>query len=293
MGQIWCVRKDAVSIERREARFRALENVWGSDFRVHGVRDIPGLRGSPDVLVVFADAASRAVRAARLRGRLNVYVPGYGWTDEQKSREVAEVGSGYYDLIMPDEVYWLPEFRSLHSNVHYVDRGYDDAVFRPPEIPLEKEWAVSFVGNTKAFGRQTQLDALRGLLGDKLNVQSGVDHHEYAQIMFKSLMGFNQVGPVGNPVGLNYRVWELAGCGVAQLVNPTADVLRMFHHPDVHDYDHAIFWRNTKELLDKVRYYMDYPDEAERVGWDGYRVAINAHTWTHHAQEFIGYIRNV
>lgn len=287
MSRVWCIRFDATSIERREARFHALEKAWtGSEFRVYGIRDIHGLRGKPDLMIVFADAASRAVRATRVRGQMTVYVPGYGWTEEQKSREVEEVGSGYYDLILPDEVYWIGDFRKLHSHVQYVDRGYDDKIFRPPEVPLEKKWVVSFVGNTKAFGRQRQLDALRDLLGDKLHVKSGIGHYEYAQIMFRSLMGFNQIGLVNNPMGLNYRVWEIAGCGTAQLVNPTADVLKMFHHPDVHDYDHAIFWRNTDELLDKVRYYMEHPEEAERVGWDGYRVAINGHTWTHHAQEF-------
>jgi len=286
---IWCIRKERKSIERREARFHALKKYWeGQDLKIFGARDARGLKGQrPDILIVYGSAASVAVRSVGLRGRFNVYTPSYDWMKHRKGQELQEVRGGRYDLIIADVSYWLDDIRKLHRRVHYVDMGFDPEMFHP-NPKLEKKWDIAFVGNPNAFGRQRQLGMLKRCVPKgKLIVGLGKSHKEYARIMQQSRIGWNQVGPLGNKLGVNYRVWEVLGSGALLFVNATRDLCSILQ-----DHVHAVFWRSTKEMTDLVGFYLRRkPGRRERIAKAGCELAHSKFTWDHRALETANVIR--
>jgi len=52
----------------------------------------------------------------------------------------------------------------------------------------------------------------------------------------------------------------------------------------------VVTYRNQDELVDKTRYYLKHPDEAERVRAAGYQRAQRDHTWTHRFRELFSKI---
>jgi spore maturation protein CgeB len=44
-------------------------------------------------------------------------------------------------------------------------------------------------------------------------------------------------------------------------------------------------YRNAKELVDKTRFYLDHPNEAERLRQSGYERARRDHTWQERFKE--------
>lgn len=54
-----------------------------------------------------------------------------------------------------------------------------------------------------------------------------------------------------------------------------SDELAEFYEPD----KEVVIFRNEHELLDKVKYYLKYPDNAEKVRKAGYERAINCNTY--------------
>jgi len=288
MVKVWCVRKEHPSIERREGRFHALKKVFcRDDFKIWGRKDLRGLHGHPDILIVYGSAASTAVRQKGLRGKFNVYTPSYDWTESRKRQELQEVKIGRYDLIIVDLSYWLNDIRNLHSKVHYVDMGFDPEVFKP-DPNVKKKWDIAFVGNTKAFGRERQLGIIKHDLSNRrLNIRTGVNHKEYARIMQQSLIGWNQIGPTGSKLGVNYRVWEILGSGSLMLVNATDDI-----RATLKDRVHAVFWHNTKEMTELADYYIRrWSDRGEKIAKAGCKLAHSRFTWDHRALEYFEIIR--
>ena len=288
MAEIWCVRKERSSIERREGRFRALEKVLRrNDFKIWGREDLRGLRGRPDVLIVYGSDASTAVRQKGLRGRFNVYTPSYDWTEGRKRQELQEVKIGRYDLIIVDLSYWLSDIRKLHSRVHYVDMGFDPEIFKP-DPKAKKKWDIAFVGNTKAFGRERQIGIIRRNLSNrKLNIRTGISHKEYARIMQQSLIGWNQIGPTGSKLGVNYRVWEILGSGALLLVNSTDDMRAILK-----DRIHVVFWHGTREMVELADYYISrWDDRGARIARAGCKLAHSKFTWDHRAREYLEIIK--
>jgi hypothetical protein len=283
MTTIWCVRKEHPSIERRDNRFRALARAFSrADFRIWSRNDVRGLRGRPDVLIVYGSVASAEVRQWGLRGRFNVYNPSYDWSKGRKAQELQEIRAGSYDLVVADVSYWLDDIRRIHKHVHYIDMGFDPDVFKPDGRIARTTWDVAFVGNTKAFNRKRQIGIFRRDLSHrKMIFKTGADHKEYARILQQSRIGWNQVGPLGSRLGVNYRVWEVLGSAALLLVNPTTDLEVILK-----DRVNVVFWHNTKEMTGLAEHYLrHWDDEGKKIAKAGCKLARHKFTWDCRARE--------
>jgi spore maturation protein CgeB len=75
---------------------------------------------------------------------------------------------------------------------------------------------------------------------------------------------------------LHLREFEAPMCG-ALYITGYSDELALFFEPD----REVVVYRNVFELLEKVRYYLKRPDQAEKIRKAGYRRAIQEHTYHH------------
>jgi len=73
---------------------------------------------------------------------------------------------------------------------------------------------------------------------------------------------------------LHLREFEAPMCGTLYFTNHS-DELAEHYKPD----KEVITYRNEHELLDKVQYYLNHPDEAEKVRQAGYKRALECHTY--------------
>lgn len=73
---------------------------------------------------------------------------------------------------------------------------------------------------------------------------------------------------------LHLREFEAPVCGALYFTN-YSDELTEHYEPD----REVIIYRNEHELLDKVKYYLGHPQEAEKVRRAGYKRALECHTY--------------
>ena len=63
-------------------------------------------------------------------------------------------------------------------------------------------------------------------------------------------------------------------CGALYFTN-YCEELTEFYEPD----KEVVTFRNEHELLDKVRYYLSHPTEAEKIRQAGHKRALECHTY--------------
>ena len=74
---------------------------------------------------------------------------------------------------------------------------------------------------------------------------------------------------------VNLRTFEINMTGNFQLMQYTPCVEEYFEIDK-----EIVCWKNKKDLLEKITYYLENEDEREKIAKNGYRRAISNHTWT-------------
>lgn len=85
-----------------------------------------------------------------------------------------------------------------------------------------------------------------------------------------------KIGPGPEPMAKNFEA-AAAGCAVFMDDNPDLEPLGFI------DGQTAIVYRDFDELIDKLRYWLDRPDDLRRIGQAAAALSLERHTWTHRA----------
>lgn len=288
MKKVWLVTGTKL-IERRQAKFDAFKQIkiWSDQtLRFLNLNDLARLgKEDTEVMIVFGKEASRVIRAKGIKAKFKVYVPGF-WIGRLED-ELVEIRQGGYDLLLPEDTQWLSEFRKIHKYVYHVDRGFNPKIFKP-NPSVNNRWDVAFIGNKDGFERHRRLELIRKALPPKrLIVRQGKDHAETAWILMQSKIGWNQIFYPDTKWGSCYRVWEVTGTGIALCTNATNDIRQVFT-----DGKNAIFWRNDKEMVEKILYYLnEAPDKLAAIASAGCKLAHSKHTWRHRIVTFRDILR--
>lgn len=80
--------------------------------------------------------------------------------------------------------------------------------------------------------------------------------------------------------GIPLRAFDIMGAGGFLLTNFQSDFFDFFI-PD----EDFVFFDSRKDLLEKVGYYMNHPDEAKDISLNGHKKIVQAHTYLHRLNE--------
>ena len=166
-----------------------------------------------------------------------------------------------------------------------------------PEIhrkhPLPKILDISFVGNSGRFrwgnffydGKEVFRERTRllSLLKRRFNLFTGKFFFEDMGVVFSlSKIVFNR--SVKDDV--NMRVFEALGCGsllVTNQIEHSQDLL--FKHGE-----HFIEYRSPRELVERVAYYLQNPEEREQIASRGREEALRKHTYAHRMDYMLSFL---
>jgi spore maturation protein CgeB len=104
------------------------------------------------------------------------------------------------------------------------------------------------------------------------------------------ILNFSNVWADGRPGSaliphVRLRDFEAPMCRTCYITGYT-DEITEFYEPD----NQIVTYRSSDELVDKTRYYLAHPNEAERVRAAGYERARRDHTWTQRFKELFSKI---
>lgn len=175
-----------------------------------------------------------------------------------------------YDVVITTKSYELEHYKkATRAKVLYATQGFDKALHQPSEEPFDQKKGLAFIGhyeearekvlkrllalnipitlagiNWKAFAEKHKTHAGLNYLGE------GVYGQDYVKTLQKAKIAWGAISK-WVPELHTTRTFEIPACGTALLTESNSETEQFFAR------DEAIFYKDTKELAERVSYYME------------------------------------
>lgn len=190
--------------------------------------------------------------------------------DTHRNLRIRQTFARFFDLVFLYHRNYLSCFdEHPPGSVKWLPYACNTEVFR--DLRLVRDLDVAFVGHL--FGANSERSRILRELqsrGLKMNEQRYVWQNDIPRIYSRAKIVLNV--PLADD--LNYRFFEALSCGALLLTrrvnNGQEELFR--------ENEHYVAYANEEELLDQVRYYLDHPDERERIALSGFKEVHAKHT---------------
>ncbi|GIO21497.1 glycosyltransferase [Oceanobacillus sp. J11TS1] len=199
------------------------------------------------------------------------------------------------------ESFYKPDLILMAHSLHLSDKFSAPVKFFPfamandifnCSVDLKKrKYDVSFVGgkNPRYYQeRKKALHIIKRQLASKYNLSldSNVYLNQLAEHYGNSKIVINHTAD--HIKSLNMRIFEGMGCGSLVLTDYVAGQEQLFV-----DKQHYVIYKDHKELVELIDYYLKHLDEAQKIASNGYRYLLGNHTYAHRARELIEIIKKM
>jgi len=170
--------------------------------------------------------------------------------------------------------------RETKVDTQWIPLGCEPRIHK--KLNLEKNYDIGFVGrDAKKFARGRHLELLKKTYPNSFIGEA--DFRKMAEIYSASKIGFNS--SIRNDI--NMRIFEVMACGCFLLTNYIKNNgFEELFTPG----KHLVVYRNDKELLELIEYYLKNEEERERIAKAGYELVVTNHTYFHRVQKMFNYI---
>lgn len=203
--------------------------------------------------------------------------------DDQWRFPLAAAKVGHYDIGITTSPDAMPLYRAKgHAHVVLSQYGVNPEAWKPMGGNLPSNDVV-FIGQAY-IGRPQFLGGLRSRGIDVYTRGHGFEGGAPDQDNLRSylcgakiVLGLNWVagGPeAGFGPQIKGRLFENAALGVFQLVNADRHLSRYFDKGEIATY------ADLDDCAAKIRYYLDRPEERERITKAGQKRCLASHTWS-------------
>lgn len=153
----------------------------------------------------------------------------------------------------------------------------------PQEVPEDRDLDVFWAGNRQSGLRRLYLEHIERILG--VSLAREYEPEEYRTALLRSRIGINIFGWGYDTV----RYWELPAHGCMLLSERLP--IRIPHNFE--DGVSAVFFDDTQELEEKLKYYLAHPGETAAIARAGRDHLLRHHTASARARQVLGWIQQV
>lgn len=155
----------------------------------------------------------------------------------------------------------------------------------------KRKYDISFVGNNESGyykKRRKTLKAIEKQFNNKyhLSFNSKVFLNELAEQYGQTKIVINHTAD--GIKSLNMRIFEGMACGALVITDHVPGQEKLFI-----DKEHYIIYKNQRELIKQIDYYLNHLDEAQKIATAGYQHLLARHTYSHRAYEILEIIKAV
>jgi len=190
---------------------------------------------------------------------------------------------GYYDFAITTKQYELDYFRRFLpiDRLIYATQGFDKKLHLPSIKFEDKNKGVLFIGH---YEKEREL-VVEMLLNNNIDVSiAGIKWEKFAKqhaqnkyftYFGKGIYGQDYVKALSNyyfswgsvskwiPELHTTRTFEIPACGTALITERNSEITAFFND------DEAIFYDSLDELIEKINYYQNHPQELEQLTQKG------------------------
>ncbi|UCH81565.1 MAG: glycosyltransferase [Nitrospiraceae bacterium] len=263
----------------------------------------------PDIIIALAQAPVTTDCVERIR-QYGVKTA-YWFVEDYRLMEYWKHIAGSFDhffTIQKDDFFKKMKQSGL-NNYHYLPMAAFPDVHKPVDMfEDEKKYYgsdISFVGagyyNRKHFFSGlidhdlkiwgNDWDMRSKLAGFIQRSGSRIDTREIVRIFNASNININLHSSTYhkgvNPFGdfINPRTFEIASCGGFQLVDRRSNLAELFNVDD-----EIVVFDDLDDIRNKIKHYLENPDEAERIAENGRKRVLRDHTYEKRMEEMLDVI---
>lgn len=238
--------------------------------------------------VLFVESPSRPI--VKTKNIELVDIPKLFWIHHGENR--LKTNMKLVEMYKPDIILMA---HSLHlaNNFSVPTRffpfGMAQDIFDCSRELKERVYDVAFVGSRHQEYYQERTKALNAIQKQfenkyQLSLNSHVFLNELAQQYSKSKIVVNHTAD--QIKSLNMRIFEGMSCGSLVITDYVPGQEKLFI-----DNQHYVIYNNHNELLEKIDYYLNHLDEAQKIASNGYNHLKSTHKYTNRAYQLIEIIK--
>ena len=209
---------------------------------------------------------------------IDVHLPG----PERKMRK--KVLSGSYDLVFSPAQWWIDKMKYVSPvELIWMNQGCDPEIHK--RLDVERVYDIGFVGSDGGVPRKFYLQEIRERYPNSFI--GGADYREMGRIYSSSKIGFSF------PIRAEYftlRNYEIMAGGAMLLMkrlrDDSAEKLGFV------DRKHLVIFDGPEDLFRLIDYYLKHREEREEIAENGYRLAVEKHTYLHRAREIVDIVKD-
>jgi spore maturation protein CgeB len=236
----------------------------------------------PDLLVCNAGGLSlRPETASALRGSISLL--GIALSDPDVFESSTSRIAANFDLFLTNSGSCIPAYTSIGANAIALPLATNPDFFQPRPARLESQCDVLVVGRA----HPDRIASVRRL-SEQFRVHIHGEEWEAVGLPARPpLYGEDLLSALNSarisvifsrtPAGYSIpkiAVFDFVAGGALVATERIPEIEPYFH------YDNEIIgFTDTGELISKIRYYLDHPQQAEKIRAAGYRRVLDDHTW--------------
>lgn len=171
------------------------------------------------------------------------------------------------------------------NNLIFEGMAANPYIFYPKK--MKKEYDITFFGQFYGDRSYYLQEIKKFCLKSKTNYYTPLGHGEKMPWSFDEInklynqskinLSFAQMDFLGRKIKrrVNLRTFEICMSGNFQLLQYTPCVEEYFEVDE-----EIVCWKNKKDLFNKILYYLENEDEREKIAKNGFKRAIENHTWS-------------
>ena len=178
------------------------------------------------------------------------------------------------DILLNSTESYIPMFEGLVNKSYWFPNSYPDDLIYSTNI--DKTIDIGFCGNL--INRGHLINHL-----DKYNIKK--DIFVIGDDMVNSINSYKIHFNCNISNDINYRTFETTGCGTFLLTNYTPGLEKLFEIGK-----EIVVYDSVEDLDNKTKYYLDNPEERNKIAKAGHERAKKDHTYFERAKKLINII---
>lgn len=192
----------------------------------------------------------------------------------QEADFVIQTKASLFDIVYSFANNELPFYKQFNKNSYWLPLGADVDTHHAIKIP-NKTIEVGFCGSLN----NNRINIMNYLLDKGVPIQYNYDMDSYPEIIGNTKINLN-VGITGS--GYQQRVFEICSMGGFLLTNKVAGE-EIFK-----DKKHLVYYNDFNHLYELICYYIDKPEEIERISQAGQKEVLENHRYVHRVKQIVG-----
>jgi len=211
---------------------------------------------------------------SQFRNSVKVYWAQDCLYDKTRYLELSMLLHSDYDYVFVDHKACVNIYReAVSAKVEWLPYAFYPEIHRP--IKVKEDLDVSFIGGLTGIAsdkRKRILNVIRSRRPQLRTFFSSAYLHHMVLIynLSRVVLDISRIGE------LNWRVFEVLGCGRPLLRDYSSEVEELFK-----DRVHLVFYRDEEDLLDKLDWLLSDDEARARIASQGHREALEKHTMDH------------